>query len=86
MAAALRCRAGLVLGGLAPFVVGIIGVWSYVVHGYVTMRNGEQDSSIVGVLVSILFMLVGLATILLGLRAWLALRNIAGARRRTVRP
>jgi hypothetical protein len=81
----LRCRAGLALGGLAPFVVGIIGVWSYVVHGYVTMRNGEQDSSIVGALVSILFMLVGLAMILLGLCAWHALRRITAPGRRTVR-
>lgn len=40
------------------------------------MRNGEQDLCIVGALVSILFVLVGLAMILLGLRARLALRDI----------
>ena len=59
---------GLALGGLAPLVTGIIGVWEYITKGYVISKTGELITGLSGVLMSVFFIIAGFA--MMGYALW----------------
>ena len=54
---------GLALGGLAPMVTGIVGVWGYITRGYFISKTGERVDGPAGILMSVFFILAGLGMI-----------------------
>lgn len=55
--------AGLALGGLAPLVTGIIGLWGYVTRGYIISKTGDLIDGPSGLWMSVFFILVGIGMI-----------------------
>ena len=54
---------GLSLGGLAPLVTGLVGVWGYITRGYFISKTGQLVDGPLGIVVSGLFVLAGLGMI-----------------------
>lgn len=65
---------GLGIGGLAPLVAGILGVWGYIRRGYSISRSGEPIDGLWGVVLSGFLVLAGLGMI--GYAIWLYLRSV----------
>ena len=57
----LLATSGLLLGSLAPLVTGIVGVRSYIMHGYFISKGGEVINGPAGILMSVFFIIAGLA-------------------------
>jgi len=55
---------GLILGGLAPLITGIVGIWSYAKQGYFISKTGELIDGPSGILMSGFFILAGLGMII----------------------
>jgi len=61
------------LGGLAPLVTGIVGIWGYVTRGYFISKTGELISGPLGLLMSGFFIFAGLGMIVYAI--WLYRRK-----------
>ena len=62
---------GLMLGGLAPLVTGVIGIWGYITLGYITSKTGEIIDDPSGIFVSGLFIIAGIWMIVYAIRQYL---------------
>lgn len=61
---------GLCLGGLAPLITGLIGLWDYVTRGYFISKTGQIVSGPSGIIVSCLFVLAGIAMIIVAVNSY----------------
>jgi len=64
---------GLGLGGLAPLVTGLIGMWSYATQGYFVSKTGDLIEGPFAMAASGVFVLLGLGMI--GYAIWLYRRG-----------
>ena len=58
---------GLILGGMAPLLTGIIGIWSYLKQGYFISKTGELIEGPSGLVISFIFVVAGLGVIVVAI-------------------
>jgi hypothetical protein len=51
--------AGLFIGGLAPLVTGLIGMWQFLNHGYFISKTGDLVEGPLAMMASGMFILAG---------------------------
>ena len=54
---------GLCIGGLAPLVTGLVGIWQFLARGYFISKTGEPVGGLLAVVASGMFILAGLGMI-----------------------
>ena len=64
---------GLAVGGLAPLVTGLVGVWGYLTRGYFISKTGELVDGPSGILMSGFFILSGIGMMVYAI--WLYRRH-----------
>ncbi len=58
------------IGGCAPLITGIVGVWGYATKGYFIAKTGELVDSPAGFIVCLFFILAGLWMIAYAIRLY----------------
>jgi MFS family permease len=61
---------GMAVGGLAPMITGIVGIYGYLTEGYFVSKSGEVVTGPVGWIASIFFILAGLGMMALAVRLY----------------
>ncbi len=61
---------GMAIGGCAPLITGIVGIWGYATKGYFIAKTGERVDGPIGFIVCTLFILAGLWMIAYAIRLY----------------